>query len=185
MSDLLFPLTALAATASDLPAARLSALPPATRLVFRGRESAVGPAGIAFGAELPRQACRFKRSGDRLAAWLGPDEWLLIAEDADPAALIAEIEPAVFGLPHALVDVSSRSLGIALEGPRAAYVLNQGCPLDLSEAAFPVGMVTRTVFGKAEIVLLRETPERFRLDVWRSFAPYVWGLLEEARRELA
>ncbi|MBS7545258.1 sarcosine oxidase subunit gamma [Ancylobacter oerskovii] len=185
MSDLLFPLGALAAAVPDIAAARLSAIPPCTRLAFRGREAAIGPAGAAFGVDLPRTACRFTRSGTRLAAWLGPDEWLLLAEEADPAALFADLETALAGLPHALVDVSDRSLGIALEGPRAAYVLNQGCPLDLDTAAFPVGMSTRTVFAKAEIVLLREAPERFRLEVWRSFAPYVWGLLEEARRELA
>ncbi|GLK82144.1 sarcosine oxidase subunit gamma [Ancylobacter defluvii] len=185
MSDLISPLGTLAATAADIAAARLSVIAPATQLSFRGREAAIGPAGAGFGVDLPRQACRFARSGARLAAWLGPDEWLLIAEDADPAALQADLQAALAGLPHALVDVSARALGIAVEGPRAAYVLNQGCPLDLDEAAFPVGMATRTVFAKAEIVLMRETPERFRVEVWRSFAPYAWGLLEEARREFA
>jgi len=39
-------------------------------------------------------------------------------------------------------------------------------------------MCTRTVFAKAEIVLWRTQPEQFHLEVWRSFAPYVWELLE-------
>ena len=37
-------------------------------------------------------------------------------------------------------------------------------------------MCTRTVFGKAEIVLWRIAPEVFHLDVARSFVPYVWAL---------
>ena len=44
-------------------------------------------------------------------------------------------------------------------------------------------MCTRTVFGKAEIVLWRTAAETFRIEVARSFAPYVWACLEEARRE--
>jgi len=46
-------------------------------------------------------------------------------------------------------------------------------------------MCTRTLFGKAEIVLWRTTPDTFRIEVWRSFAPYVLGSLAEAAREYA
>ena len=70
-----------------------------------------------------------------------------------------------------------------MSGPRAAWAINAFCALDLHPAAFPVGMCTRTVFGKAEIVLWRTAAETFRIEVARSFAPYVWACLEEARRE--
>lgn len=185
MPDLLYPLSPLAAKAPASAAAALEVLPPVARFSFRGREEAIGPAGAAFGVALPREACRFARNGERLAAWLGPDEWLLTAEGADPLSLFTELEGALAGRPHALVDISDRSLGIAVEGPEAAYVLAQGCPLDLSLATFPVGMATRTLYAKVDIVLMRESETRFRLDVWRSFAPYLWGQLEEARREFA
>jgi len=62
-------------------------------------------------------------------------------------------------------------------------VLNTGCPLDLSLDEFPVGMCTRTIFGKSEIVLWRTSAAGFRVEVWRSFAAYVWRMLEEAGRE--
>jgi sarcosine oxidase subunit gamma len=62
-------------------------------------------------------------------------------------------------------------------------VLNGGCPLDLDPSAFPAGAATRTVFGKAEIVLLREADDRFRVECWRSFSDYVFGLLEAAARD--
>jgi sarcosine oxidase, subunit gamma len=45
-------------------------------------------------------------------------------------------------------------------------------------------MCTRTVFGKAEIVLWRPAEQSFRLEVWRSFSPYVAHLLHEVAREL-
>ncbi len=176
------PLEALAAASRPGAGASLRLLPAAARLSFRGREAAIEPAGAAFGVGLPRQACRFAAAGTRAALWLGPDEWILLAPGESPAPLVETIEAALTGLPHALVDVSSRSVGIELSGPRAAFVLNQGCPLDLALEAFPVGMCTRTVFAKAEIVLRRTATDVFLIDVWRSFAPYIWQLLEEARR---
>jgi sarcosine oxidase subunit gamma len=57
--------------------------------------------------------------------------------------------------------------------------LNGGCPLDLHADAFPVGMCTRTVFGKSEIVLWRCAADCFHLEVARSFAAYVHALLGE------
>lgn len=180
-----YPLDALAPLARAIPAATLTALGPAARLAFRGREAAIGPAGEAYGVPLPREANRLAAGAQgRVALWLGPDEWLLIAPGEDPAPIVGAIERSVGALPHSLVDVSSRSVGIAVEGDKAAYVLNQGVPLDLSLAAFPVGMATRTLLGKAEIVLVRTAPETFHIDVWRSFAAYVWQYLDGARREL-
>lgn len=179
------PLDALAVRSPDIGPARLSALGPSARFVFRGREGAIGPAGEAFGLAFPREACRWAGANGRFVFWLGPDEWLLLAPEADPAPIMEAIEAATAGLPHALVDVSARSCLIEIAGPKAAFVLNQGCPLDLSLEAFPVGMCTRTVFHKVEIVLARLAPEVFHVDVWNSFAPYAWELLEEARREFA
>ena len=178
------PLAALAASSPNRADATLKPLPACARLAFRGREGAIGPAGDAFGVALPREACRFNTDGDRSALWLGPDEWILLAPGANPGPIAAAIETATAHVPHALVDVSSRSVALELSGPKAAFVLNQGCPLDLALARFPVGMCTRTLFHKAEIVLSRVGADTFRIDVWRSFAPYVWGLLEEGRREL-
>ena len=61
-------------------------------------------------------------------------------------------------------------------------LLAAGCPLELDVAAFPVGMCTRTMLAKVEIVLWRTGPDVFRIEVWRSFAPYVSAFLSEAAR---
>ena len=44
-------------------------------------------------------------------------------------------------------------------------------------------MCTRTVFGKAEVMLWRTAADTFRIEVARSFAPYVWARLDDARQE--
>jgi sarcosine oxidase subunit gamma len=174
-----------AAAPRNIPAAALSVLPDAARLSFRGRPSAIDAAGAAFGLALPREACRFAVNGGRTAFWLGPDEWLLQSEGEDPGTLFADMSGKLAGQSCSLVDVSHRSQPFALSGPQAGYVLNHGCPLDLSLATFPIGMCTRTIYGKVTIMLSRPTSGIFHIDAWRSFAPYVWQLLDEARSELA
>jgi len=98
-------------------------------------------------------------------ACLGPDEWYVVLPDNFD---LARGE----GLPVSVVDVSSRALGLVLEGPGALAVLSSGCPLDLAKMG--VGRATRTVFETVEIVVWREGEERWHIEVWRSFATWLW-----------
>jgi sarcosine oxidase, subunit gamma len=164
------------------PAVAVSDAGAALRLVYRGSAAVLG---AAFGPPLPLKPCRAETQDDRAALWLGPDEWLLIVSGNDAAALVASLESAVAGKAASLVDVSHRHAGLVVAGTQAADVLNAGCPLDLDPDAFPVGMCTRTLFGKAEVMLWRTATDTFRLEVWRSFAPYVVGLLAAAIADLA
>jgi sarcosine oxidase subunit gamma len=156
----------------------LSILPPLTRLAARGGPEAAARLGRAFGAALSSEPLRANLSGERAALWLGPDEWLLLAPS--DATLARALEAGLDGEPGAIVDVSHRQLGLEVAGAGAAAVLNAGCPLDLDEQAFPVGMCTRTVLAKADIVLWRRAPDRFHLECWRSFAPYCFDFLRQA-----
>jgi polar amino acid transport system substrate-binding protein len=94
--------------------------------------------------------------------------------DGTPAALA--------GLPHSLVDISDGFAALALHGPGAARALSSGCPLDLHQAAFPIGMATRTVLGRIGITLWRRAPAEWRLEVPRSHAAYAQDFLAEATR---
>ena len=154
---------------------------PATRLAYRGAPEHVGS---AFGVDLPSAPMRAAKAGDRAALRLGPDEWLLLAPPGEVDTLGGALSGALVGKAASLVDVSHRNAGVAVSGPRAAWLLGAGCPLDLDAAAFPVGMCTRTLVGKAEIVLWRRAPDTFRLELLRSYAPYVVGYLAEVAREI-
>ena len=163
----------------------LSTLPAATRFILQGVPSAFAAAGAAFGVGLPDAACRATVQGERAALWLGPDEFLLLAPEPDAEKLRAALPAALAGLAHSLVDVSHRQLALRVSGPDAAEILNTGCPLDLDREAFPVGMCTRTLLAKTEIVLWRKGPEEFQLEVWRSFADYATQWMMEAARDFA
>ena len=162
----------------------LEPLPAASRYSLRGGVEARAAASRAFGVELPSTACRAATVGTRAALWLGPDEYLLIASDGEAASVARELNTALAAIPHSLVDISHRQIALSLKGTQAAWLLAHGCPLDLDLAEFPVGMCTRTVFVKAEILLWRTASDSFRIEVWRSFADYVVALLEETALEL-
>lgn len=168
-----------------LPAAAwLETLPAASRLVLRGGDGVRTAAGRDFGIDLPELACRATTDGKRAALWLGPDEHLLLAADGELTLIEAGLVQALQGQAYSLVDVSHRQVGFSIHGPHAEWLLESQCPLPLNLRDFPVGMCTRTVFAKAEIVLWRTGEQAFRLEVWRSFSLYVVQLLHEVAREL-
>lgn len=160
---------------------RLIPVPPMARFAFRGDEAAQERAGSALGLSFP-PTLRAEQAGEIAVLWQGPDEFLILAPAAEKLALFARIETALADHPHALVDVSERNVGLILEGDSVAPLLATAIMLDLSPGQFPVAMTTRTLFGKADITLWRQGADRFQIEVWRSFAPYVVGLLEEGAR---
>lgn len=168
------------ATPSD-PLFSISERPPATRYIFRGGDPARGACSRGFDVDLPqRPGSASVGDGDRVAIWLGPDEWLLIAGEVDPEIIAAELQAALADTPHSLVDVSHRQIELDVSGPYASRALSAGCPLDLRLSAFPTGIATRTIFDKAEIVLWRSDDQVFRIEAARSFAPFVVASLMEA-----
>ena len=161
----------------------LSPLPPASRHILRGGTPAMMAAGDALGLSIPQTPCRALAHDGRAALWLGPDERLLLAPVTLGGEIAHLLEQALRDIPHSLVDVSHRQTALEVSGPHSTAVLNAGCPLDLDPRGFPVGMCTRTVLAKAEIVLWRTGEDVFHLEVWRSFNTYVSGFLAEAARE--
>jgi sarcosine oxidase subunit gamma len=161
----------------------LQALPPAMRLVLHGEVAARIAAAPVWGVDFAEQACRSVRRGSRATLWLGPDEYLLhgaaAADLESQAATVDTLETALKDIPHALVDISHRQFALEVRGPHAATIIGGACPLDLDLGEFPIDMCTRTVFAKADIVLWRIREDAFHLEVWRSFAGYVTGLLGE------
>jgi sarcosine oxidase subunit gamma len=164
----------------------LKTLPPAARWVLHGNAQARTLAASAWGVGFSATACRAVCSTERATLWLGPDEYLLLdlaAREERALATAAAIEHALRETPHALVEVSHRQFALEVSGPHAEIILRGACPLDLHLSRFPVGMCTRTLLAKADVTLWRTREDAFHLEVWRSFAGYVGGLLLEIARE--
>ncbi len=143
----------------------ISLAPPMARLSLRARQ----PQALEtlLGVKIP------KKIGGTAGgiACLGPDEWLMRASSGTKIAMGQ-------GLPVAITDVSERSVCLIVEGPRAATLLMSGCPQDLDH--FAVGKASRTIFETVEIILIRQSEQCFHVEVWRSFAPWLWAALSVA-----
>jgi sarcosine oxidase, subunit gamma len=166
----------------DEAAETLRRLPPAARFILQGERPAREAAGRAFGLALPENACQARTDAGRAALWLGPGEQLLLAQASEARRIQADLDLALQGLAHSLVDVSQRQVALLVSGPRARDILASGCPLDLDPGAFPVGMCARTLFARAEVVLWRHGAEEYHLEVARSFSDYVLEWMREVNR---
>jgi sarcosine oxidase subunit gamma len=160
---------------------RLDAAAPAARLSLRARAVDLAALSGALGVSLPVKPKTSASAHGRTALWLGPDEWLVI-DEGQGGLLQAATDSGVL---HSATDVSHRNTAILVSGPGAAAAINAGCPQDLSLAVFPVGACSRTLLGKVEIVLLRTAADAFRVEVWRSFSGYAFGLLSEGAKDAA
>lgn len=144
---------------------RIALAEPMARWSLRARDS--GKLAEVLGRAVP---ARVGESADGMAC-LGPDEWLLRL----PAGSTI---PDGEGQPVSIVDISERSIGLVVEGGNAMAVLASGCPRDVSR--FPLGYSSRTIYEGVEILIHREADDRFVVDVWRSFAPWLWTALTTA-----
>ena len=152
------------------------------RFSLRISPEQVGAAAKALGCELPSKIGDMAVSGAKLGLCLSPDEWLLLAPAGEGEGIAARFAALYDATPHSLVDIGHRETGIEVQGAAAITALSSACALDLTEMADGTG--TRTIFDKAQVVLIRRSAESFRIEVWRSFASHVWGLLEAASHEV-
>ncbi len=162
---------------ADAGVATVTAVPCATRVSLRVREADADAIALALSVDLQVRINTAASSGALSALRLGPDEWLLLAEGEMPPNMHDLMQGRLDAKPYAAVDVSDRFVALEIAGPEVEDVLAAGCPLPLDMQAFPVGRATRTLFAKAEVVLWRRADDRFRIEVGRSFAPYLTGLL--------
>lgn len=79
----------------------------------------------------------------------------------------------------AVLDLSHSRVQIRVSGERAADLLNRFLPLDLREAAFPVGSVASTGFHHVGVTLWR-SDAGYELFLPRGFALSLWELLRES-----
>jgi sarcosine oxidase subunit gamma len=135
----------------------------------------------ATGLNLPG-VNQFQSLDARVAAWLGPDEFMVVFESGS-ASDAATILTPVSGHAGALTDVSAGHTTLEVSGSNARVLLSQACALDLHPRALSPGHCLQTyVAGTAALLLLRDDSPRFDLVVRRSFADHLWRWLERAAR---
>jgi sarcosine oxidase subunit gamma len=113
--------------------------------------------------------------------WLGPDEWLIVGLPGAEDAIIGEIEAALAGSHHAVVDVSANRAVMELRGQDRRELLASGCSLDLDpQGGWVPGVCAQTLFARAQVIL-QEMEGATRLFARPSFADYVVDRLVASR----
>jgi len=127
-----------------------------------------------LGAEPPLQANTFVVAGTSMIYWLGPDEWLIVTQPGQQAALAATLGEALQGVFSSITDVSSGQAIISVSGANARALLEKGCPIDLHPREFAIGDCAQTHLAKAAVLIsaVNDAPG-YELIVRRSFADYL------------
>lgn len=127
----------------------------------------------AVGCALPGQR-QIEEAKGRAAAWMSPDEYLLILPYGDTAEAMAAIDKALKGQHYLAVVVSDARAVFRIEGPKAAQVLAKLSPVDL--AAMGPKEVRRTRAAQVAAAFWA-ADGGYTLVCFRSVASYVMGLL--------
>lgn len=133
----------------------------------------------AAGAAVPGPR-RIEIAEDRAAAWMSPDELLILVPYSAAQETVAALEQALAGHHHLVADVSDARAVFTISGAKADQVLMKLCPADI--AALEPGEIRRTRAAQVAAAFWKSRPEEFTLVSFRSVAGYVMGLLEVASR---
>jgi sarcosine oxidase subunit gamma len=171
----------LRAAALD-PAARISLRPAPGMVTLRG-DLAAAPIREALlaatGLPLPDRR-RIVIDGDRAAAWMSPDEVLVLTAPGEGARLASGLGRALAGVHHLAADVSAARAVFRIEGPGSRDVIAKGAPVDLSPAAFGLGDFRRTRLGQVSVAFWMVDEKTIDLVCFRSVADFVARWLANA-----
>ncbi|WP_122074819.1 sarcosine oxidase subunit gamma [Pseudophaeobacter sp. EL27] len=133
----------------------------------------------ATGAEVPAQGkVSVVESG--AAAWMSPDELLLLVPYGEAVAKTAALAEALSG-EHALAaNVSDARSYFSISGAGARETLAKIAPVDLSPEAFAAGDFRRSRTAQVAAAFWMEEDGSFRLVCFRSVGAYMFNLLSNA-----
>lgn len=133
----------------------------------------------ATGAPVPERG-RISVSDSGAAAWMSPDELLLLVPYEEAVAKTAEVAEALSG-EHALaVNVSDARAFLRLSGEGAREVLAKVSPVDFDAAAFVAGQFRRSRLAQVAGAFWQDEDGSFGIICFRSVGDYVFKLLKAA-----
>ncbi len=133
----------------------------------------------ATGAKVPAQR-KIETSESGAAAWMSPDELLLLVPYEAAVATTAELAEALKG-EHALTaNVSDARSFFTISGEGARETLAKISPVDLSPEAFAPGDFRRSRTAQVAAAFWLEADGSLRLVCFRSVGAYMFNLLSNA-----
>ncbi len=119
-----------------------------------------------------------------LCAWLGIDEWLVIAP-MDKADVVEEkLSTVLAGQFATAVKLGSAQTVFRVSGERAVEFLSRGIAFDLTASVFRPGQCAQTVMAHTHVTVLNHSQNELSFDliVRRSYADHLWRWLLDVGR---
>ena len=150
-------------------------------LVLRGRagdDDFLRATRRVLGMALPLTPGTLAQTDAGVALWQSPDEWWLACPRHRRDETLAALTEALAGCFSQVVDNSGGLTALHIEGPPAIVLLRHLSPYDFDGLA--PGRCVTTVVGKAVFTVARTGATGATLLFRRSFAAYVWDLIDRA-----
>lgn len=133
----------------------------------------------ALGIDPPPPLTEIERNG-LAVAWLAPGELLVTGAESQVEQIRRHCDDAA-GVLGLMTDLTHARAAFALSGAMARTALSAHCPLDLADAAMPVGAALRSMFGDAGVFISRRADRDgqpcFRLIFDQTMSGYAERML--------
>ncbi|CUH81458.1 sarcosine oxidase, gamma subunit family [Tritonibacter multivorans] len=131
------------------------------------------------GADVP--ALRKIALGDAgAAAWMSPDELLLLVDYAEADAVVAKLDEALVGTHYMATNVSDARACFSVSGEAAREVMGKLAPVDFSAAKFGAGDFRRSRLAQVAAAFWMDDAGAFHIVCFRSVGQYMFDLLKVA-----
>jgi sarcosine oxidase subunit gamma len=131
-----------------------------------------------LGGQLPLRPRSLVACRAGVVLWQSPDEWWLVCARGDLARLAGELTRALEGCFSQIVDNSGGFTAVHISGMDCNLLLRHLTPYDID------GLATHDcvslAIGKATMTVIRASESSLTLVFRRSFASYIWQLIDRA-----
>jgi sarcosine oxidase subunit gamma len=117
------------------------------------------------------------------AAWMSPDELLLLVDHAKAEATVAKLDKVLSGSHILAVNVSDARAMFSLEGAGIRDVLAKSSPANLSADVFHIGELRRTRLGQLPVAFWLTTDKTAFVVCFRSVGEHVFNSLKIAAQK--
>ncbi|MEP5153328.1 sarcosine oxidase subunit gamma family protein [Planktotalea sp.] len=125
---------------------------------------------------MPDQRVIVEKNGQS-AAWMSPDELLLIVPHAEAAGVAEGLNASLQGTHFLAVNVSDARAVFDVSGPHARSVMAKLAPVDFAEGAFEAGVIRRSRLAQIPAAFWMTQDGAFRVVCFRSVAKYAFDVL--------
>ncbi len=132
-----------------------------------------------FGVSVP-DVTKCALQGETGAAWMSPDELLLLCPHERAEELVASLSEALAGEHALVVNVSDARAVFQLRGAAVREVIAKLAPVDMSPNAFLLGHFRRSRIAQTPAAFFLRDETTIELICFRSVAGYMFDVLKRA-----